>query len=504
MDMKTMKTLTAAALVALIGYSASAGWTLSDDKKTVTDGVWTFNVTVDDAKGTFTLGAVAVNPSVASDLDLTTVNEDIGYTMTAYSSVKGNLKLASITFPEEGVTVIGNQTFSGCTSLTNVVLPKTVKRFDYAAFQNCTALRRVTPFLPDSVTDMATYVFAGCTALEGDLRLYGMVNLGNRTDNCYTFQKTKVTSVDFGTDNRLKVIGAYVFDQVTTLTNVTPLLPGSVEYVGVSSFSKNTGIVGDVCATNAVTFAGFDGTGITSVRLCDRLETLGTLANCASLTNLWPTFPPTLKSAPSFANCKLLTGDFVFGNTNVTTFGQQTLKDTKVTSVVLPPTFVNFSAYLTLGSTALTNVSVCAVSGMRRFPAKDGTLSGNQLFATSSPLVSFEFPFRGTFTSGGSSAKFFTNCGTLTRVKFWGKAPTKENFYLWNSNTRCTVYVSREQDEKGWQDLPTTLYTAENPAPADAPANCFGSSVKADYGAPLWFVWERSPYDPQGLTVFVR
>ena len=502
-----MKTLTAAALVALIGYSASAGWTLSGDKKTVTDGVWTFNVTVDDAKGTFTLGAVAVNPSVVSDLDLTTVNEDIGYTMTAYSSMRGNLKLASIAFPEEGVTVIGNQTFSGCTSLTNVVLPKTVKRFDYAAFQNCTALRRVTPFLPDSVTDMAGYVFAGCTALEGDLKLRGMVNFGNRTDNCYTFQKTKVTSVDFGTDNRLKVVGAYVFDQVTTLTNVTPLLPGSVEYVGASSFSKNTGIVGDVCATNAVCFAGFDTTGITSVRLCDRIESLGTLANCASLTNVWPAFPPTLKSVPGgtgFANCTSLKGDFVFSNTNVTTFCQQFLKDTQVASLAVPPTFKNFSAWMTLGSKALTNVSVCAVSGMRRFPVTDGTLSGNQLFASSSPLVSFEFPFRGAFTSGGSSAKFFTNCAKLTRVKFWGKAPTKENFYLWNSNTRCTVFVSREQDEAGWLALPTSLYTAENPAPADAPANCFGSSVKADYGAPLWFVWERSPYDPQGLAIILR
>ena len=48
--------------------------------------------------------------------------------------------LTSINLEDTGIETIGVNTFSGCTSLANVILPDTVKTIGIAAFQSCTGL----------------------------------------------------------------------------------------------------------------------------------------------------------------------------------------------------------------------------------------------------------------------------------------------------------------------------------------------------------------------------
>ena len=62
------------------------------------------------------------------------------------------------------VTAIGASAFSGCTRLTEVIIPAGVTSIGSSAFNGCTKLAQVT--IPDSVTSIGTKAFYGCTALN--------------------------------------------------------------------------------------------------------------------------------------------------------------------------------------------------------------------------------------------------------------------------------------------------------------------------------------------------
>ena len=64
---------------------------------------------------------------------------------------------------EKGVTNIGEEAFSDCTSLTAVTIPDSVTSIGDVAFYNCTTLTEVT--IPDSVTSIGNWAFYNCTAL---------------------------------------------------------------------------------------------------------------------------------------------------------------------------------------------------------------------------------------------------------------------------------------------------------------------------------------------------
>lgn len=72
--------------------------------------------------------------------------------------------LKRITFDENCNTYcIGDNTFEGCKSLTEIVLPNGMRTIAYNAFKNCESLMSVT--LPVSITTIEAFVFEGCTAL---------------------------------------------------------------------------------------------------------------------------------------------------------------------------------------------------------------------------------------------------------------------------------------------------------------------------------------------------
>ena len=62
------------------------------------------------------------------------------------------------------VTGIYNSAFSGCSELTAVRLPYSIKTIGAYAFENCTSLRYIT--FPDGVNQIVVGAFDGCTALD--------------------------------------------------------------------------------------------------------------------------------------------------------------------------------------------------------------------------------------------------------------------------------------------------------------------------------------------------
>jgi len=64
---------------------------------------------------------------------------------------------------EEGVTTIGEESFSMCTNLTSVTIGKDVESINDGAFYNCTNLPSIT--IPQKVNSIGTASFATCTSL---------------------------------------------------------------------------------------------------------------------------------------------------------------------------------------------------------------------------------------------------------------------------------------------------------------------------------------------------
>ena len=79
------------------------------------------------------------------------------------NAFSGCTSLASVTIPDS-VTSIGTDTFRGCKSLTSVTIGNSVTSIGNFAFQDCTSLTSVT--IPDSVTSIGEYAFKNCTSLK--------------------------------------------------------------------------------------------------------------------------------------------------------------------------------------------------------------------------------------------------------------------------------------------------------------------------------------------------
>lgn len=71
----------------------------------------------------------------------------------------GSPSLRKITL-EPGVEVIGAAAFVNCLNISTIVLPEGLQKIEYKAFSGCTGLKGSVR-LPDSVTEIQTYAFAG-------------------------------------------------------------------------------------------------------------------------------------------------------------------------------------------------------------------------------------------------------------------------------------------------------------------------------------------------------
>ena len=158
---------------------------------------------------------------------------------------------------EEGITHIGNYSFSNCDCLVEVVLPTTVKTIGAHAFDNSTELVTIsgegtnvasvglnafnsTKMLEEGYLQLGTILFEAKEA-EGALNFTGK-GITRIADGAFQ-GNTKVTSIVF--DKSLKAIGKNAFNGCENLTTLD--LPNTVETFGVHAFQDCTSlsVVGD-------------------------------------------------------------------------------------------------------------------------------------------------------------------------------------------------------------------------------------------------------------------
>ncbi len=170
-------------------------------------------------------------------------------------------KLTSVTIPD-GVTAIWENAFRHCDSLTSVTIPDSVNTIGWGAFSNCDSLTAIyvdgqnknccdvdgvlfnktqtrlfqypngktsaTYSIPDSVTTIEWYAFAGCTNLTSVIIPDSVTDIGDWAfDGCENLVSVTIP-------NSVTTIGTYAFYDCTNLTSIT--IPDSVTTIGMRAF----------------------------------------------------------------------------------------------------------------------------------------------------------------------------------------------------------------------------------------------------------------------------
>ncbi len=180
---------------------------------------------------------------------------DLGQVFNANTTITSFDELQYFT----SLTSIGEQTFSGCTSLTSVVIPNSVTSIGLYAFNNCSGLTSLT--IGNSVTSIGLYAFNNCSGLIGELTIPNSVtSIGNSSfSNC-----SGLTSVTIG--NSVTSIGHYAFNNCSGLTSVT--IPNSMTSIGSSAFDGCVGLTSVNYTGNIAQWCGIIFTGHASNPLC--------------------------------------------------------------------------------------------------------------------------------------------------------------------------------------------------------------------------------------------
>ncbi len=389
---------------------------------TTTDGKKMFPYKFDIA----TFGAILISNIYKDGVGVMTFDDDV--TMIGDEAFSTCDSLTSVTIGDS-VTTIGNSAFVGCDRLTSVNIPDSVTEIGEGAFYGCSSLTSVT--IGDSVTSIGDDAFCYCDSLTS-------VTIGDSVTSiglgafCSCESLTSVNIPDSVT-----TIGNYAFNSCDSLTSVT--IGDSVTTIGDSAFegcdSLTSVTIGDSVTVESVAaalrhcrslqefkgkFASEDGRcliddgvlycvapgGLTEYTIPDSVTTIGMYAfmYCESLTSVTIPDSVTTIGERAFAGCSSLTSVTI--PDSVTTIGERAFGGcSSLTSVNIPDrvTTIGYGAFSYC--TRLTSVYCKATTP----PSLDGT---------------------SVFDNNGSGRKIYVPAGSVNAYK---------SAQYWRNNASCIV-----------------------------------------------------------------
>jgi uncharacterized repeat protein (TIGR02543 family) len=291
------------------------------------------------------------------------------------------------------ITELGNYTFYGCTSLSDISFLKNITKVGNYAFNGCTALTDIDAL--ESLTTTGTYVFTNCTFSAIHIPAT-MVTIGDSTfSGCKSLTEVVIPE-------GVTSLGTYVFNGATALESIT--LPSTLVTIGKNAF-QNTAITSivipeSVVVTSTSTYFFYGCKALKEVTFENELDLIPNYMfnACEALKTV--NYKGTLTSIGSsaFSGCSALES-FNMGN-SVTTisasafYGCTSLKDCPISTAVE-----------TIGTSAFYNCSNLEVEA-ELFSLQS---IGNTAFYGCSSLKSIETV--DTLTSLGNYA--FQDCTSL-------------------------------------------------------------------------------------------
>lgn len=213
--------------------------------------------------------------------------------ISANMMVNGCSSLSEINLPSTLKMISGSGAFEGATALTSIEFPKDVAFSDTitGVFEDCASLTSVS--LPASVTKIPSGMFQGCTSLTSVTALSEIESIGDRAfRNC-----SSLTGIDF--PGTLTSIGSSAFQGCTSLMSVPKL--NKVAKMGSGAFQscKNLRASVDLSSLQNIPDNAFCYTPVKIVGLCDSLKSIGEWAFIQS--NVAVQLPRTLETIGNYA-----------------------------------------------------------------------------------------------------------------------------------------------------------------------------------------------------------
>ena len=241
----------------------------------------------------------------------------------------------------DGVTDISSYAFAGQANMTKVIIPSSIKTIGTYAFQNCLSLETVEFASGSTIDTIDNYTFADCIKLKN-------INLPNTIIkiNQYAFAGCKsLESFTWPTSITTLGNGAFTGSGLKTVT-----VPGTITSFGDNMF-KNCHNLETAVISNGITKVGtytFDGCEkLSSVTLSTDLTYLPQymFQNCTGLTSI--TVPENVTrlggNASSSATSSSLSGYVFAGCTNLE-------------SLTMSPNVANLGSYLFKNCAKLTSI----------------------------------------------------------------------------------------------------------------------------------------------------
>lgn len=208
---------------------------------------------------------------------------------------------------EEGVTEIGVDAFSVCTSLETVTLPQSLQKIGEKAFSYCTSLKTIN--IPDSVNVIGPKAFFFCKSLTSIDIPEGITEIGYAT---FGYAENLATVNIPASVTR---IGDFAFQNCGfTSMNV----PATVKELGESAFStcrslENVTVPAETVSKKAFYFCD----ALKSVTLTDDVKTIGEEAfrECRSLESIEIPSSVTELGTCAFKSCFALKTAVIKGGT---------------------------------------------------------------------------------------------------------------------------------------------------------------------------------------------
>lgn len=265
--------------------------------------------------------------------DLRMIREMAGYSrdgkLATLDLSEANIVSGGGHYLETANDVLGDNAFSGCSSLTNIILPPSITSIGSGAFFACSRLTSIT--FPSSLTSIGYAAFQRCSSLTSIDLPSGITAVGSATFmGCYSLSNVTLPS-------SLISIGDYAFTGCNSLKNIA--LPSNLTSIGVSAFSGCNSLTNIVLPSSLVSI-GF-----------------GAFAGCNSLTNIALPSSLTDIGESAFRECSSLTS--INLPSGITTIGYGTFGGCSALSRVdIPSSVISMADYVFYGCSNLNSVYV--------------------------------------------------------------------------------------------------------------------------------------------------